>query len=544
MFDIMKTKIISNHIFIWLIAAAMIMGSCAKDPIENPLIRLFKPVVADDPVIQGNQITVSWLKIKGSVSYTAMISRDSAFQIVDQTIIVGMDTSKVVFANLLWDQNYYIRLQAKASDPSKDSKLVTLTAKTGKFPTILLPSTSSDLTDYSIVVRWSNTGAVATTINVSKTDGTLVKTVALTEADITAGYKEITGLTGTTTYAITIYSDATLRGTQNYTTTATPNLGNQVIDLRSITGRPTILTDTMAIALSGTVFVLRRSETYSCNPTASFVLSKSIKVICLPGLGNPAQLNYTFETDLSGAIDSIIFSNVSISGLKGDGISKVSYMFNTTSAYNCNVGLVSFENCTIKSFGNSLLRLQTGAAPWGIVNKVYVNNCIINDIGLSSGYGIFHAANGGANGNKIANFEMRNSTCYNFTKGVLLNSMSNSQSAVVDNCTFNDMMPAGYYFMDFNTYSVATLNINNCIFGKTKDPALSRGIRASAETNIVTNNCYNTSDFFTVSYNIPGLNLYSGLSTDLFKNPGSGDFSIIDSKYAGKNSTGDPRWRP
>lgn len=540
----MKTKNNTSHIFVWLIAIAMLVGSCAKEPVENPLIRLFMPVVADDPVIQGNQITVSWLKIKGSVSYTAMISRDSAFQTVDQTITVGMDTNKVVFAELLWDQNYYISLQAKANDPSKDSKLVMLTAKTARFPTILLPSTADDLTDYSIVVRWSNTGAVATSINVSKTDGTLVKTVALTEQDVTAGYKEITGLIGTTTYVITIYSETALRGTQNYTTTATPNLGEQVIDLRSITGIPTILTDTMASALSGTVFILRRSETYSCNATASFVLSKSIKVICLPGLGDPAQLNYISENDLSGSIDSIIFSNVSISGLKSDGITKVSYMFNSTSGFNCNVGLVSFENCTIKSFGNSLLRLQTGAAPWGLVNKVYVNNCVINDIGLSSAYGIFHAANGGANGNRIANFEIRNSTCYNFTKGVLLNTMSNAESVLVENCTFNDMIPAGYYFMDFNTYAVASFNITNCIFGKTKVADLSRGIRASAETNIVTNNCYNTSDFFTVSYSIPGLNPYSGLSTDLFKTPAIGDFSIIDSKFDGKNSSGDPRWRP
>jgi len=544
MFDIMKTKIYTYHTFVWLIALAMLAGSCAKEPVENPLIRLFMPVVAEDPVIQGNQITVSWFKIKGSVSYTAMISRDSAFQIVDQTITVGMDTSKVVFANLLWDQDYYISLQAKASDPSKNSKLVTLTAKTGRFPTILLPSTADDLTDYSIVVRWSNTGAVVTSINVSYTDGTLVKTVALTEEDVAAGYKEITGLTGTTTYEITIYSEATLRGTQNYTTIATPNLGEHVIDLRSITGIPTILTDTMASALSGTVFVLRRSETYSCNATASFVLSKSIKVICLPGLGNPAQLNYSNETDLSGDIDSIVFSNVSVSGLKSNGTSKVSYMFNTTSAYNCNVGLVSFENCTFHSFGNSLLRLQTGTAPWGIVNKVYVNNCIINDIGISSGYGIFHAANGGANGNNIANFEMRNTTCYNFTKGVLLNTMSNVESVLVENCTFNDMLPGGYYFMDFNTYTVAAFNMNNCILGKTKTQDLSRGIRASAESNIVTNNCYNTSDFFTVSYNIPGLIPYSGLSTDLFSNPANGDFTIIDSKFDGKNSSGDPRWRP
>ncbi len=540
----MKTKIYAYFLLPCLIATMILVGSCKKEPVENPLIRLFMPVVKDDPAIKGNQITVSWFKIKGAVSYVVNISRDSLFQTTDQTITVPMDSSKVVFSNLLWDQGYFINLQAKAEDPSKDSKLLLLTATTARFPTILLPSTPDDLTDYSIVVRWSNTGAAVTSINVSKTDGTLVKTVTLTEQDVAAGYKEISGLTGTTTYEVTIYSEDALRGTQNYTTTATPNLGDHVIDLRSITGIPTVLTDTMASALPGTVFVLRRSETYTCNATASFVLSKSIKVVCLPGLGTPAQLNYLNETDLSGAIDSVIFSNVSISGLKSDGISKVSYLFNTTSALNCNVGLISFENCTIKSFGNSLLRLQTGAAPWGIVNKVFVNNCSINDIGLSSGYGIFHAANGGANGNNIANFEMRNSTCYNFTKGVFFNTMSNVESVLVENCTFNDMLPGGYYFMDFSTYTVAALSIKNCILGKTKTPDLSRGIRASDVTNIVTNNCYNTSDFFTVLFPIPGLIPYSGLSTDLFSNPDNGDFSIIDSHFDGKNSSGDPRWRP
>ena len=544
MFDIMKTKINTRQIFFWLVAATMLTAACSKMPVENPLIRLFKPVVASDPAVQGNQITFSWLKINDAVSYTAMIGRDSTFNAPDQTITVGKDTSNVVFSNLLWDQSYLIRLQAKAGDPSKDSKFVLVSVKTGKFPTILVPATSNDLTDYSIVVRWVNTGAVATSIKVAKTDGTLVKTVALVAGDITAGYKEIQGLNGTTTYVITIFSGTTLRGTQNYTTIAAPNLGNLVIDLRSITGRPTVLSDTMALASSGTVFVLRRSETYSCNTTAAFVLSKSIKVICLPGPGTPAQLNYLNETDISGAIDSIKFSNVSISGLKSDGISKVSYMFNTTSGYNCNVGQISFENCTVKSFGNAIVRLQTGAAPWGIINKVFVNNCIINDIGISSGYGIFHAANGSANGNKINNFEMRNSTCYNFTKGVLVNSMANSTSALVESCTFNDLISGGNFFMDFNTYTVSSVAINNCIFGKTKDPLLSKGVRASAGTSIVTNNCYNTSDFFTAANNIPGLNAFSGLSTDLFNDPANGVFTFKTTSYAGKSSTGDPRWRP
>jgi hypothetical protein len=542
MIDIMKTKIMTKHIFFWLIAVAMFLGACTKNPSENPYIRLFMPVVSTSPSVTGNSISFSWLKIAGTASYKVDISRDTTFATIDKTVKVGKDTANVVFSNLLWDTGYRIRLQAISSDPTKNSKYVLVDVKTGKFPTILTVPTTNDLTDYSVVVRWSNTGATATSINVSKTDGTLIKTVPILAGDITNAYKEIQGLTGATTYVITIFSGTTLRGTQNYTTIATPNLGSHVIDLRSITGRPTLLTDTMSTAVSGTVYVLRRSETYTCN-AATMVLSKSIKVLCLPGLGTPAQLNFQNEFDISGAIDSLKFLNVSISGLKTDGISKISYLFNTTGTYSCNVGIISFESCTVKAMANAIVRLQTAAAPYGIVNKVYVNNCTISDVGNGSGYGLFHAANGVANGNVIKTFEMQSSTCYNFTKGVLVNSMANSTSALVNNCTFNDLISSGNFFMDFNTYTCASVNITNCIFGKTKDPLLSKGVRGSATTTVNTNNCYNTSDFFTAANNIPGLNAFSGLSTDLWTDPTNGVFSFKTATFAGKTSSGDPRWR-
>ena len=540
MINIMKTKIITKHIFFWLIAIAMFLGACSKNPSENPFIRLFMPVVSTSPQVQGNQITFSWLKITGTAKYKIDISRDTTFTTIDQTRTVSSDTSSVVFANLLWNTSYRIRIQALASDPSKNSKIEFVDVKTGLFPTILTIPTVNDLTDYSIVVRWTNTGATATTINVNKTDGTLVKTVTLTAGDITNGYKEIQGLAGSTTYVVTIYSGTALRGTQNYTTIASPNFGAaNVIDLRSITGRPTILTDTMAsaIATTGNVYILRRSETYTCN-TATMVLTKSIKITCLPGLGTPAQLNYLNETDFSGIIDSVKFLNVNISGLKSDGISKVAYMFNTTSSLNSNVGLVSFENCNIKSFGNAIVRMQSTSA---IINKVYVNNCVINDIGIASGYAIFHCGTG--TGNKINMFEMQNSTCYNFAKGVLINNMANSTSALVNNCTFNDMITSGNYFMDFNTFTVGSVNITNCVFGKTKDLLLSRGVRASASTTVATNNDYNTSDFVVTTNPIPALNAFSGLSTDLWTDPTNGIFTFKASSFAGKTSSGDPRWR-
>ena len=144
----MKTKINTKQIFFLLIAATLLTGACTKNPVENPLIRLFKPVVSTDPAVQGNQITLTWLKIMGAASYTAVISRDTTFTSVDKTVTVSKDSSMVVFSNLLWDHSYRIRLQANASDASMNSKFVVLSVKTGKFPTILISPTVNDLTDY------------------------------------------------------------------------------------------------------------------------------------------------------------------------------------------------------------------------------------------------------------------------------------------------------------------------------------------------------------------------------------------------------------
>ncbi len=40
------------------------------------------------------------------------------------------------------------------------------------------------------------------------------------------------------------------------------------------------------------------------------------------------------------------------------------------------------------------------------------------------------------------------------------------------------------------------------------------------------------------------MNVYTKSSTELWKDPVNGDFTIIDSGFPGKNNAGDPGWRP
>jgi hypothetical protein len=193
------------------------------------------------------------------------------------------------------------------------------------------------------------------------------------------------------------------------------------------------------------------------------------------------------------------------------------------------------------SFTNSVVRLQTGASPWGIINKLYINNCVISD--STGGYAVFHAANG--IGNKIDDIEIHNSTIFRSPKGLILNNQANLTSILLDNCTFNEMVSTlTYYFIDCGTNTVGKFNIKNCILGRTtsSDPVL--GIHVNSGTAITTTNTYFTTDFNITAgpTAIPSIIAYSNTASKLFKDPAHGDFTIVDKSFPGYGSAGDPRW--
>ena len=107
------------------------------------------------------------------------------------------------------------------------------------------------------------------------------------------------------------------------------------------------------------------------------------------------------------------------------------------------------------------------------------------------------------------------------------------------------------YYVDYSTAGTNNvtngITINNCILGigKNSNGAFTvRGIRSNAATTINASNNYRTSDHVSAGNDFPNIITYAKASTALWQNPLIGQFKIIDNTFAGRNTSGDPRWRP
>ncbi|MES2772797.1 MAG: DUF5123 domain-containing protein [Bacteroidota bacterium] len=521
-----------RHIIILLFASLMVAVACKKKEVDTPT-RLFRPVVAGTLVADSNAILAAWQQIKGTVSYTLQVSRDT-FKTIDVTQTVS-DTGTVLVKNLKWDQLYQVQVKANAADTVYNSKWSSLGAiKTPKFPTILNTPGISDLSENAVKVSWTNSGAAVTSIRILKaSDSSVVTTATLLPADITNQYKIIGGLTASTNYIIFLYSGATVRGWVNFSTKA-PFAGN-LIDLRGITGRPSVLSDTIPIIPSGSTVVLKRGETYTISSTLN--LSKTIIIVSGTDLSVPGQAVISMPSNFNivsgSAIDSIIFNDVTLRGT--DYASK--YVFNINVA--CSIGKLGFIGCRGEIF-RGLVRTQSQPA---IISNFVVDNCILDSL---AGYGVLTVD---VATSKVDNISIRNTTIYKAEKIIV--SKNNSTSVLIENCTVNEapIGGGGSYYVDYNTAGTNNvtngITINNCIFGvgKVGTAQTVRGIRANAATNLAASNNYRTSDQVSLGNDIPNIITYTRPAAQIWQDPATGTFKIIDVTFPGRSNSGDPRWR-
>lgn len=515
-----------------LFIAVLALAACNKTEQLTGPDRLFRPVLKEALQSDGNWIAVSWEPIKDATSYTVQLSKDS-FRTVLLTATV--DTTYHLFENLKWEQLYQVQVKANAKDTSKNSKFSNLGAiKTPRFPSILnIPNPSSEVSDNAVRVSWTNAGATVTNVKILKaSDSSVVKDVTLSATDVTNQYRIVSGLTGNTNYIIFLYSGTSVRGWANFITT--PALTGNLIDLRDITGRPSILQDTLPIVPSGSIVLLKRGENYTISSTAN--LDKSITILSGTDLLNPDQalitLSNNFNITSGSTIDSIAFKDVHLLGT--DYASK--YVFNINTA--CNIGKLSFDACRIEIM-RGVLRTQSQPA---IIGTYKINNCIIDSI---AGYGIVTVD---VASSKVDNIIIQNSTIYKAEK--IITSKNNSSSLVIENCTINEAPRGGNYIIDYSTAGTnnvtAPIVIKNCIFGIGKDNAGNRtvnGYRVGASTTLDVSGTYATADRLAGTSDLPSLIPYPRKSTELWKDPFNGDFTIIDGGFQGKSNAGAPKWR-
>ncbi|MBC7888481.1 MAG: DUF5123 domain-containing protein [Ferruginibacter sp.] len=514
---------------LFVVLAVCLFAACKKTEELGEAPRLFRPVISGQLSADSNTIVAAWLKVTGAKSYRLQLSRDT-FRTIDLSILT--DTNVAVVKQLLFNQLYQVQVSAVASDTTRNSGWSML-GPIRTLSSILKMPAIDDITFNSVRVRWITKGAPVSSIKILKTaDSSVVAQVSLNAVDIANEFKVVSGLTAATKYTIFLNSGTNIRGYVDFNTKA-PFSGT-VIDLTGITGRPSVLADTLPVIASGSTVLLKRGEIY--NIAASYSFNKSLVIMSGPDLSVTGQAKIFFTNNFNFAagatIDSIEFNDVH---MYSDSYGS-RYIFNTTNS--ANVGKIKFMNSRVEIF-RGVLRLQSGTTT---VNNFIIDNSIVDSI---AGFGVLTV---GVASCKVDNILFTRSTIYKAEK--VISSVQNSTSLLFESCTFNEVPAGNGYYIDYSSASANTISngitISNCIFGVAKNIAanvLVRGYRANAATVVSSSNNYRTSDFVSGGNDFPNVTTYTRPAAQLWENPAAGNFKIADATYPGRSSNGDPRWR-
>lgn len=521
---------------ILLFTIGLTVTSCRKMnewEVDESYSRLFRPseVLA---AVDGVTAKLTFKGKPGTSSYTIELSKDSLkFAQIIKTYSTTITKEGAGYSFTIPDllepnTQYSARIKGIDGTGSKeDSEWAAVTFKT-KTEQIMYPVDLSDLTINTAKLKWKIPNQVThIMIGTNRYD--------ISAQEMTLGEKVISGLTPATAYTAVLYFNTSIRGTSSFTTISTLPTGPNVVNVKAGDDLATLIQS----AANGTIFVLLKGSVYNSDVAVTIPSGVSLTIYGEDGPNKPI-IAFNGIT-LSAATGTLKFENIDFTGYANGNPAgtKRNYIFNQGTA-NTTAEII-FENCTIRNFVNTPMRLQSTNVI--TIDRFTINKCLVYDIGDNNANGTYAFINtNGATNGKINNISIKSSTFYKIGLGLIIHNTAPSVSLNVENCTFNNTTGNGRIFIDYNTQTIGTFTFNNNIFGKTLSPlASAKGIRY-AGSNLVANNTYITSDA-VLTGNTFTTTAYSGLSTQLFANPDNGDFKIIDNAFAGKATAGDPRWR-
>lgn len=533
-----------QHLFftaIFMVAASAIFTACKK--VEEPGAftpsRVFTPGSIS---ATGGETTASitWRASNFSngrnVNYTVEISESIDFSTpVVFTKVVADSTRLVVTDNdLAIKTPFYARVKGNATAQSAGSAGWAYTKDpftiTGE--QLFLPVDPGTLLATTAVLAWRPSEGL-TRITVTPTAGGTTLEFPLSATDLTAGEKEVTGLTALTAYTANIYRGTANKGTITFTTSPQRPTGPNV----TVVAPGTDLKALLESSVPGAVFVLQQGGVYDISAEAILPNNAAFTIWGDAGPNKPVLVANTIR--LPASAGTIKFENIDITGFTNNDptLAKRAYIFNQGVATVTEA--IIFESCTIRNLANNPLRLQ-GSNTITIGNTT-INNCVVYDISAAQTYAVIH---NNAAASRINNITLTNSTFYNVRIGLVLHNAQPTQSLTVTNCTIYDILDNTRALIDYNAQAAGTFNFDRNILSKTKtSDNTARGIRIGGSSVSVSADNYITNDFTTSSNPIGGASAYSGSATALFEGPETGNFRIKDATFPGRTTAGDPRWR-
>jgi hypothetical protein len=525
------------NIIIFFLITLIGFSSCKDNELEEitklQVDRAFSPTDLTATVVNKVNIKLSWKTVNNAKTYTIEVFQAADFSGTAVKTIKDIVFSQVPYTvtGLAGNTQYYIRVKA-VGEGIDDSKYVSVAVKTEPeqiFQDIL----PAKLTSRTVTLNWP-AGENATTITINP--GNITRPV--TPAEITAGEVTLTGLTPKVTYTVTLLLNDAIRGTKIFTTPAELPTGADVVVLTATDD----LAAMMQAATKSTRFVILEGTKY--NSDVAFTLPAGIDISVIGEVASVKPIVSFTQIILPTTGGKLRFENVDLTAYaKGDETTtRRQYIINQSTA--STMDEVSFENCNIRNFVNSPMRIQSANAI--TINKFVVNNCIIDNISIADagpGAGNYAFINSNVATGKINNITLTNNTFSNIGYGLILHNAAPSLTVTIENNTFYNVVGDARYFIDYNAQTIAGgFSFKNNIIAKTLSPAATaRGIRSGTAPTVANN--YQTSDVVFTANPVPGITAYTGASTVLLTAPATKNFKIKDDGFAGKSTSGDPRWR-
>lgn len=551
----MQTKHFIIQSLLTCLCAVALLTACKKDDLAEP-VRLFRPVLKGPLLSEGNWIEANWQAIKEAESYSLEISKDN-FETILKAVLA--DTNTYTFEGLEWNQLYQLRVRANAKDTAFNSKWGSLgSIKTAKFPTILSTPVDADLTDKTVKVRWTNSGAAVTSLKVLlAADNSLVKEVTLDATDVTNQYKVVTGLTPKTTYIISIYSETSVRGTETYTTKE-PSLYTVVLSPGDN------LVTAVTNAANGDVIGLQPGI-YNCVDAAAayvnlVVTQKSITLQSVSNDPSNTKVNYK-EITLKGT-----GAGITLKGIEFDGGPSTTagtqalYFLNLvgmgSDGENATFTNIIAENCIIRNMGNCLFRGNRGTSNNSHkIGTMRFNNCRISDCQFLNAYTFFTMEK-----LEFEKLELTNSTLYGLGRAFIGWStnitVGTPPTILIDQCTINNFGrdARNNFFIDANANPVV-ITIRNSIIANTPYAGQTTGTALVRATGAVTSTLAYTNTFKLTNGASPAVTLtfpavlvpQSNKTIDLGWDGATTSFALpagseLRTSSSSGGPVGDPRW--
>lgn len=530
----MKSALVTAAILIvWL-------GACKKMDDLQPFTpeRVFTPT---NVLVTGGDTTgtVSWkaslFSAGQNVNYTVEIFDNKLFTgTAAYTTTSDTNAIKVTDASLQVRKYYWARV--KANETATAAGSIAWAASVDSFrltgEQLFLSINEDLLTESAVQLRWKPAPDF-TKIVLTPAGGTGSDHV-ISAAEITAAQKTITGLTPSTVYSAEIFKGTASKGIISFTTKSPVPTGPNVITV----GPADDLAALLAAAAPNAVFVLAQGSLHKADAEVILPANASFTIW---GHYGPARAVIAFNgLRLPAVAGNIRFENVDFTGYQNNDPAgtKRNYIFNQSAA-NTTESIV-FENCIVRNLVNTPLRLQ--GANGQTINHLTFNRCTAYDIGDNGTNGTYAFIHTNVATGKINNIKITNSTLYKIGYSIILHNAAPSLSVLIDNSTFDNTIGNTRYFIDYNTQSAGTIQVNNSIIGKSLSPgATANGIRSSTAASAA--NTFQVSNTGYVTNPIPGIGNYSGSNTALFTDPANGNFLIKDATFTGRSSAGAPKWR-